>query len=241
MNTGGQPQLAFTNPFTNLPQLSKSLAAVLVFLYVSGLLIGKSLTPFLALVPGFTIPPHFYFWNMFTAAYFDTSLLSTLVNAAVVALVGKWLEPLWGSHEFLKFVVCVNAAAGLSTFLLLIVLFAVSRSEALWFDSVWCGFGAAVAGFAVAAKQLLPEHPLRLFGTVSLRAKYLPLTLVGWELATVVLLGLSPKSLPFTIFGVLLSWLYLRYYQVTCRWPITTASCVVCGSLLAASSLIACA
>jgi hypothetical protein len=55
--------------------LSKAIAIVLGTLYLLGALFGSA-KDYLALVPGYTIPPHFYVWNIFTAGFFELSIFN---------------------------------------------------------------------------------------------------------------------------------------------------------------------
>jgi len=48
-----------------------------------------------------------------------------------ILLFGKYLEPIWGSQEFLRFILIVNAITGLATFFALVALFALFENEAL--------------------------------------------------------------------------------------------------------------
>lgn len=124
---------------------------------------------------------------------------------------GRYLEPLWGKQELLRFVLMVNAAAGLATFLAVTLLYLATKSEAL-LVTPFCSFSGAVVGFAVALKQLIPETELRVAGVVPLRAKFFPL-LITCTTVGLALVGLPIYTVPHTLFGLLLSWAYLRLVQ----------------------------
>jgi len=211
-NTNPQavPSQGFSNPFTNIPLLSKGIAATLVFMYLTGIFVPLS-EDFLALVPGYTIPPHFYIWNVLTAGYFEISLFSTLLDSVAVLFIGKFLEPIWGSKEYLRFIVIVNVICGICTFLFMVLLYYIMADPDLWFESI-CGFSSVIAGFTVAAKQIIPEQEIRMFCAISVRAKYLSGILILINL-TFLLLGISSHSFSFTFFGVIVSWTYLRFFQ----------------------------
>eukprot|EP01119_Soliformovum_irregulare_P019498 TRINITY_DN6188_c0_g1_i1.p1 TRINITY_DN6188_c0_g1~~TRINITY_DN6188_c0_g1_i1.p1 ORF type:complete len:238 (+),score=60.49 TRINITY_DN6188_c0_g1_i1:291-1004(+) len=74
------------------------------------------------------------------------------------------------------------------------------------------GFAAGISGFVVAIKQMEPDQEIKLFAGVSIANKQLPLILMGLNLAFFVL-GLPSESLPFSFFGLIISWTYLRFYQ----------------------------
>lgn len=59
----------------------------------------------------------------------DFSLLQAIVNVLAVLFIGKTLEPIWGSKEFLKFIVLVNLFTGASTFATMIFLYFCTMNE----------------------------------------------------------------------------------------------------------------
>jgi len=196
----------------DIPPLIKILASILTILYFIGSIFPSS-KDFFALVPGYTIPPHFYIWNIITAGYLETSFLSLVVDILVLVTAGKYLESVWGGpRELLKFIFLVNALTGLSTFLLLIFLYAVRQNDEIWFSPHWTGFSAVIAGFSVAFKQLLPDHEIKFLFAFTLRTKYLPGLLLLVNLIFLIL-GIPLQSFPFMIFGLLFSWIYLRFFQ----------------------------
>jgi len=50
-----------------------------------------------------------------------------IVSIAALLIVGRLLEPFWGSKEFLKFIFFVNFFASANTFVLAVFLYYVSR------------------------------------------------------------------------------------------------------------------
>jgi len=93
----------------------------------------------------------------------------------------------------------------------MILLFMISGSTTLWFTPR-SGFASVIAAFSVAIKQLIPESEVQFFG-LSVRAKQIPTILLLINV-TLFILGFPVQSLPFTCFGILASWIYLRFYQV---------------------------
>jgi len=209
----GMPQIPqFQNPFTNLTKLSKIIAISLICFYILGRIIPEADSIF-GLVPGFTGPPHFYVWNLITSGYYENSLINLGFHVVALLLFGKYLEPIWGSREFLKFIILVNALCGVATFFFMVFLYLVSRSEVLWFKIVLCGFSSVLAGFTVAMKQMVPEQEIKLLFAISVRVKSLPLILLLVQVAFFTL-GFPSETLPFMFFGIFISWIYLRFFQV---------------------------
>jgi len=106
---------------------------------------------------------------------------------------------------------CGMSKRGLSTFILMIILFMISSITTLWFTPR-CGFSGVIAAFTVALKQLAPEQEIKLLFALSVRAKHLPGILLLANLAFLSL-GFPSESFPFTCFGTIVSWIYLRFYQ----------------------------
>lgn len=179
-------------------------------MFVLGVIIPNS-EEYLALVPAYTIPPHFFVWNILTSGFYEISLFSAIFDVIALLLFGKKLEPMWGSKEYMQFILLVNAVAGFSTFCFMVVAYSLLGLESLWF-APFSGFSGVIGGFMVALKQIAPEQELNLLPGVSLRAKHLPglLLLVNF---TFFFLGFPSTSLPFTFFGVCGAWVYLRFYQ----------------------------
>jgi len=187
------------------------LAVVVTSASLLGWLLPSSLG-FLALIPGYTIPPHFYVWNIVTGGYLEISLFLLFLDVVGLLLFGRYLEPIWGKKEFLRFILLVNALSGLGTFFLMMFLFVISGSTSLWFKPR-CGFSAVLSSFAVALKQLSPEQEIKFLSATSLRAKHLPgIFLLVYS--ALLVLGFPFETIPLSLFGLVISWTYLRFYQV---------------------------
>lgn len=133
-----------------------------------------------------------------------------IINVLVLLGIGKYLEPIWGTTEFIKFNLIVATMSGTALFISMIVLFFVTSSTSIWFHPL-CGFYAILGGLSVALKQLIPEQEVKLFGVFSLRVNYVPGALILVEF--VIFLLMPNEALPYAIFGVFVSWFYLRHYQ----------------------------
>ncbi|URE16153.1 serine threonine-protein kinase [Musa troglodytarum] len=73
-----------------------------------------------------TIP---FAWNLITAGYVEQSILGVAISTVGLLLLGKWLEPLWGSKEFLKFIIVVNLLTSICVFVTAIALYYITRQE----------------------------------------------------------------------------------------------------------------
>ncbi len=95
------------------------------------------------------------------------------------------------------------------------------------------GFLGVIAGLTVAAKQVMPDHELVLFGRFKLKVtvrlkellsqlaaliavictQYLPGIVVLLGSSAAYLLKSALPTVPFLIFGAYSAWLYLRFFQ----------------------------
>ncbi|KAH7444372.1 hypothetical protein KP509_02G076100 [Ceratopteris richardii] len=191
--------------FSGFSRLCKGLATLLVLVYIV-ILIFPPAVDYIALVPGKTIP---FAWNLLSAGYLEQSIFTLLVSVLGILFGGKVLEPIWGSREFFKFVVLVNFWTLVSTFLLSITLYFISRQETYLYKPL-SGFHGVLAGFLVSVKQLMPDQEVTV---LKLRAKWVPSIFVLFTTLLGVLAVNAMSFLPFVIFGTYSSWIYLRFYQ----------------------------
>ncbi|GBG91272.1 hypothetical protein CBR_g52157 [Chara braunii] len=135
-----------------------------------------------------------------------------VVNVPALLLLGKLLEPIWGSKEFLKFILVVSTGTSLLTWVLMICLYYITQKEHFLYDKI-SGFHGVVAGFLVALKQLMPDQELSAVSVIKFRARWLSPIVVLLSITLCVVFGDPHAVLPFVIFGTYTSWLYLRFFQ----------------------------
>jgi membrane associated rhomboid family serine protease len=111
--------------FTNFTKLCKGLALVLVVGHLVVQFIPATV-PYLALIPARTIP---FAWNLITSGYFELSVYGVVFSTVSLLFMGKFLEPVWGSTEFLKFIFVVNFLTYLCVFVTAIALYYITRLE----------------------------------------------------------------------------------------------------------------
>ncbi|KAF2070929.1 hypothetical protein CYY_007753 [Polysphondylium violaceum] len=194
----------------NFTRLSKVIAGILGFFLFIGLVFPSS-AEYLTINAAYIVPPYFFLWTFFTAGLFDTKIISGIINIIILLFSGQYLEPIWGSQEFLKFIAVVNFFSGLFTFIFYLFGYILIGNENFLYRTYVCGFSGIILAFSVALKQLIPEQEFQFF-FITLRIKYLASLLVLLNILF-SLLGIQSRSLPFVLFGFLISWVYLRFYQ----------------------------
>ena len=195
---------------------TKLIAGVLACSFVAHLLLGRWTAPILALVPEKTVPR---VWNVITSGFYEMNAVSFAVDVLGVLYLGRLLEPIWGTAEFVRFVAVAQVAVGVSAFATMYLLYVCTRSQFFLFAE-FGGFHGVLVALTVALRQQLPEErvplPPPLGGALRLRNKHLPgayLVAAGvWSVAN----GAKHHHIGlwlFAAYGAFAGWCYLRYFQ----------------------------
>lgn len=191
--------------FSGFTRLCKGLAVVLVAGHIVVQILPSSVT-YLALIPARTIP---FGWNLITAGYIEQSVYGVVISTLGLLLMGKVLEPIWGTREFLKFIFVVNFLTSLCVFVTAVFLYYVTMLETYLYMPI-SGFHGVLSGFLVGLKQIIPDQELSL---IKIKAKWLPSLALVLSTAVSFFTAESAIYLPTLIFGTYISWIYLRYWQ----------------------------
>ncbi|KAJ7975081.1 rhomboid-like protein 19 [Quillaja saponaria] len=194
-----------TNLVSGFTRLCKGLAVVLVAGHIVVQLFPSAIS-YVALIPARTIP---FAWNLITAGYIEQSIYGVVVSTIGLLFIGKLLEPVWGSKEFLKFIFVVNFLTSVLIFITAIALYYITRQENYLYMPL-SGFHGVISGFLVGIKQIVPDQELPL---LKLKAKWLPSITLLLSIAISFWALESARYLPTIIFGTYTSWIYLRYWQ----------------------------
>lgn len=194
--------------FTGFTKLCKGLAVVLVGGHIAVQLFPPVVT-YLALIPARTIP---FAWNLITAGYIEQTVYGAVISTIGLLFIGKLLEPIWGSKEFLKFIFVVNFLTSVSVFITAIALYYATMQEKYLYMPI-SGFHGVLSGFLVGIKQIMPDQELSVFGIARIKAKWLPSLVVFFSVIASFFTEDSAAYLPVVIFGTYMSWIYLRYMQ----------------------------
>lgn len=161
---------------------------------------------YLALIPARTIP---FAWNLITAGYIEQSVHGVIASIVGLLFIGKLLEPVWGSREFLKFIFVVNFLTSVCVFITAIALYYITTQENYLYMPL-SGFHGILSGFLVGIKQIIPDQELPV---LKIKAKWLPSLALLLSIAVSFFTLESATYLPILIFGTYISWIYLRYWQ----------------------------
>ncbi|KAK3732842.1 hypothetical protein QZH41_012358, partial [Actinostola sp. cb2023] len=161
------------------------------------------------------IPPNFRIWSLVTGGFLEYRIWNVAIDISVLVLCGKVIEPLWGALEFLKFVLILNVGTSLFTSALCLVVYMATFKTHIWFLQ-FAGMTGIISGMLVAFKQINPDQDLYK-GMVNLRIKQIP-SLAILLYTILCLVGILPIiQLPQMLSGIIIAWLYLRFYQPRAR------------------------
>ncbi|KAK9283171.1 hypothetical protein L1049_011404 [Liquidambar formosana] len=191
--------------FTGFTRLCKGLAVILIGGHTV-VQIFPSAVSYVALIPAWTIP---FAWNLITAGYIEQSVYGVVICTVGLLFIGKLLEPIWGSREFVKFVFVVNFLTYVCVFITAIALYYITRQESYLYMPL-SGFHGVLSGFLVGIKQIMPDQELPL---LKIKAKWLPSLMLLLSIVMSFFVAESATYLPSLIFGTYMSWIYLRYLQ----------------------------
>mmetsp|Transcript_50843 Transcript_50843/g.82199 ORF Transcript_50843/g.82199 Transcript_50843/m.82199 type:complete len:349 (+) Transcript_50843:54-1100(+) len=209
-----QSPLVPSNPADALvkaPGVAKGLAGVTILLYAMGQLI-PGLESVLAIKATNTYGAHSYIWNVFTAGFFNNSIVLALVMAIAFLVMGRFLVPAWGSIELLRFMFFANLFTGIIIFFSQIIYYMCTFNYK-YLEAPISGGWPLLAAFLVTIKQRLPDEMLAVNGQPlgALCARDLPAILV-LVAAGLSFFGVAPIFIQ-SVCGAYFGWLYLRFLQ----------------------------
>ena len=110
----------------------KLVAATLLVFY--GLSFNSGAVEAVSVTPGYFWPPHFWVWTAFTHCFLEVHFWEVVLDVAVIVLVGKLLEPLWGAVEMLLFFGVVNVGVAVISSFFYYVLYMLTFNTELLFE-----------------------------------------------------------------------------------------------------------
>jgi hypothetical protein len=123
------------------------------------------------------------------------------------------IEPVWRPIETIKFFVIVQLLTPFLISIIGILSFAAFESLNFYFSGIICGYSSLCVAVFVAIKQFLPDTVV--LATPFGRVKNTHLPGISVFFASILwIFGLVRGTVPLQImFGIQISWTYLRYYQ----------------------------
>jgi len=202
-------RLSATNFLLEATLISKAGCLLLCIFFLLSFLVNVQ--DVIAITPGHLIPPNFWIWTLVTHQFVETSFLQLALNCFVLLFSVKVLESLWGSTGFLLFFSIVTASTGLLTFFVYLFIYVSTFDISYLFDVHIYGLHAYTSAVLVCLKQSRGDQMV--IGSVGLNIKNLPFVycafLVIFKLANLI----SGSTVALSLNGILVAWVYLRFYQ----------------------------
>jgi len=196
----------------SMPRPCQVLALLLPVLYAASLFFPVRARPFIALVPAYTMGPHYYLWTILLSGFYEYSLASLLLSVAVILTAGVKLCQAWTSKVFVGYLLAVNAVCSVACLCWSLAAYAASLDVQLLYDTFWCGFGGGAAAIAVALHAVKPNSYVLELPFLHVRTQQLPLFIFLYHM-----LGYGVRveahSFAYTAVGAYCSWLYLRFLR----------------------------
>jgi len=193
------------------PPVARGLAAVTLVLYVLGQ-VFPGLESVLAMKATNTYGAHAYIWNLFTAGFFNNSILLALAMAVMFLVMGRFLVPTWGGKELLRFLFFTDLLTGVIMFCAQIVYYMLSFNYQHLERPVSGGW-PMIAALLVTIKQRVPDEMIMVNGAsvAGLCARDLPGLMVV-AAAGLSFSGAAPIFVQ-SVCGAYFGWVYLRFLQ----------------------------
>jgi membrane associated rhomboid family serine protease len=176
-----------------------------VTLYLASLFF-QPIVDWLGLIPLLVVEKH-YLWQpvtyMFLHARTPTHIL---FNMLILWMFGVELERLWGTKFFTKFYLVTGVGAGLTTILVSLLPFAVTRGT---YVSNTIGASGALYGLLLAFAMYYPNRPILMFLFFPVPAKYF-VAILGAIAFITSIEGGGTVAATTHLGGLLVGYLYLQ-------------------------------
>lgn len=212
MATAGSDMLQLTKAlFFNSSVYSKLFCVLLLIGYL--LSFSERHLYMFTVLPGNVLPPNCWIWTCATHSVIEVHWWIVAWDIVAVSVQSKLLGPLWGRVETVKFYVLVTLLVAMLTTLTYICLYLITQNTDYLFDNYVNGLAGYLAGISVSVKQIMPDHVIVSMWSQKLRNNHLPLLLLILAVC-LSLIGIVDAPFPFMFsWGLLVSWVYLRFYQ----------------------------
>ncbi|KAK6463974.1 eukaryotic integral membrane protein-domain-containing protein [Scheffersomyces coipomensis] len=154
-------------------------------------------------------------WVMITSSFIEENFLGLTVSFMLLFYLGKYLENLWGPHEFAKFILVNVILSNLTIYVYYTVKSIIFfRYDDLPVPPVVISSMAINMGLFVAIKQRISNHYFIFFkGNLRVKVTFLPFILL---VTCFILQFLSEEfyiSFILSFLGFVISWVYLRFFK----------------------------
>lgn len=153
-------------------------------------------------------------WVLVTNSFIEETVAGLVINFMLFFYLGKYLENMWGSREYVNFIITIVLISNSTIYLYHTIRFLLF-GESSEVPPVVMSSMAINMGLFVAIKQRISNHYLLFFkGNLRIKIAYLPFILLV-SLTFLSFLDEDFKiSLQLSVLGFIISWVYLRFFKV---------------------------
>jgi membrane associated rhomboid family serine protease len=112
-------------------------------------------------------------WTLITTTLVESNPVFLLINLVSFLYMASYFERRWGLTSFLVYFCVVSLSVELCALLVLITCYIFTYNTQLIFQEI-NGMGGYLCALVVAFKQVIPQHNVKLFNTISVRVKHIP-------------------------------------------------------------------
>ena len=124
------------------------------------------------------------------------------------------IEPLWGTKELLKFYFIVTIPNALVATFTYFLFYSLTFKEEYLFERPIYGLAAFIGAYSVVIKQIMPDTVLATTPLFKLKQDHVPLLIVILSIVLWIIRAVPIHFLIMLSFGIIISWTYLRFFQV---------------------------
>ncbi|CUM46116.1 uncharacterized protein AC631_01419 [Debaryomyces fabryi] len=152
-------------------------------------------------------------WVILTSSFIEENFIGLTMSFMLLFYLGKYLENMWGSREYSKFILINVVVTNVS-----IYLYYTINSMIFHFDTtppvVISAMGINM-GLFVAIKQRISNHYFLFFkGNLRIRVSYLPFLLLVACFSLQLLSDDFKISFILSLMDFIISWTYLRFFKI---------------------------
>lgn len=153
-------------------------------------------------------------WVLLTSGFIEENFIELFISFILIFYLGKYLETIWGSKEFSKFIIINVLISNLIIYIYYnLKSFIVELTDENLPPVILSSMSINI-GLIIAMRQRIPKHYLIFFkGNLRFKVTYLPFLTI---LLTWILSLLSEEFyilFVMSIVGFIVSWTYLRFFK----------------------------
>ncbi|CAG2170202.1 unnamed protein product [Oppiella nova] len=201
---------------TKLSPIVQIVSIVLILLYLIQLS-GDSVTDWLILSPDSVLSVGQWYrvlLSLFTHPFIELHFYTIVIDMISLSLLATLIEPLWGPKEVILFFWVVAIGSAFLSCLHYILIYTITTDASQLFSTRIHGLSPFCASIAVTVKQMLSQSVLLTTAVGKLKNDDIPLTSLLVALVLYFLNLIEGESVVMFFYGLLVSWIYLRFFQL---------------------------